>query len=269
MAHRGPRGLRPGPGRTRVGARHVSNLGPVLLAFDTATPFVTVALHDEERVLAERRSEQRMKHGEQLAPLIESVMADAGVARQDLTAIAVGVGPGPFTGLRVGLVTARTLGYVLDLPVYGVCSLDVIALEAHRPSARTSSSPPTPAARRSTSRRTTSRGVASTGPTCSRPADAATDAPGRRRGSGALPRGVPGPARPRPAECRLARTGRRRGAGGAAATPSRSTCGAPTPSRRPHRRGSRDPARRARRRLRRGRRWSGTRWDRTPGRRPW
>jgi tRNA threonylcarbamoyladenosine biosynthesis protein TsaB len=102
----------------------------VLLAFDTATPFVTVALHDGEAVVAQRRSEQRMKHGEQLAPQIEGVLADAGIVRQDLTAIAVGTGPGPFTGLRVGLVTARTLAFVLELPVYGVCSLDVVALEA-------------------------------------------------------------------------------------------------------------------------------------------
>ncbi len=102
----------------------------MLLAFDTATPYVTVALHDGEDVVAERRSEQRMKHGEQLAPLIEAVMTDVGIVRQDLTAIAVGVGPGPFTGLRVGLVTARTLAFVLELPVYGVCSLDVVALEA-------------------------------------------------------------------------------------------------------------------------------------------
>jgi tRNA threonylcarbamoyl adenosine modification protein YeaZ len=102
----------------------------VLLAFDTATPFVTVALHDGEDVVAERRSEQRMKHGEQLAPLIEAVLDDGGIVRQDLTAIAVGVGPGPFTGLRVGLVTARTLAFVLEIPVYGVCSLDVIAVQA-------------------------------------------------------------------------------------------------------------------------------------------
>jgi len=102
----------------------------VLLAFDTATPFVTVALHDGADVVAERRSEEPMRHGELLAPLIEQVMARAGVVRQDLTAIAVGVGPGPFTGLRVGLVTARTLAFVLDVPVYGVCSLDVIAVEA-------------------------------------------------------------------------------------------------------------------------------------------
>jgi tRNA threonylcarbamoyladenosine biosynthesis protein TsaB len=102
----------------------------VLLAFDTATPYVTVALHDGDDVVGERRSEQRMKHGEQLAPLIEAVLAGAGIVRQDLTAIAVGVGPGPFTGLRVGLVTARTLGFVLEIPVYGVCSLDILACEA-------------------------------------------------------------------------------------------------------------------------------------------
>jgi tRNA threonylcarbamoyladenosine biosynthesis protein TsaB len=102
----------------------------VLLAFDTATPHVTVALHDGEDVVVELRAERSMKHAEQLAPLIEQAMARAGIVRQDLTAIAAGVGPGPFTGLRVGLVTARTLAFVLEIPVYGVCSLDVLAVEA-------------------------------------------------------------------------------------------------------------------------------------------
>lgn len=101
----------------------------MLLAFDTATPLVTVALHDGERVVVEHSSEHPMKHGEHLAPLIARALEDAGIVRQDLTAIAVGVGPGPFTGLRVGIVTARTLGFVLEIPVYGVCSLDAIALE--------------------------------------------------------------------------------------------------------------------------------------------
>lgn len=102
----------------------------MLLAFDTATGSVTVALHDGTDVVAERRSDHHQKHGEQLAPLIQAVLTDAGLVRQDLTAIAVGVGPGPFTGLRVGLVTARTLGFVLEIPVYGVCTLDVLAVEA-------------------------------------------------------------------------------------------------------------------------------------------
>ena len=102
----------------------------MLLTFDTATPLVTVALHDGEDVVVELTSERPLQHGEQLAPLIERALAQAGLVRQDLTAIGVGVGPGPFTGLRVGLVTARTLGYVLELPVYGVCTLDVLAIEA-------------------------------------------------------------------------------------------------------------------------------------------
>ena len=104
----------------------------MLLAFDSATPLVTVALYDGEAgaVVAEHVADRPMKHAEQLAPLIDRVMGEAGIVRQDLTAIAVGVGPGPFTGLRVGLVTARTLGYVLEVPVYGVCSLDVLAVEA-------------------------------------------------------------------------------------------------------------------------------------------
>lgn len=102
----------------------------MLLAFDTATPLVSVALHDGDDVVVELRSERPMKHGEQLAPLIARALEQAGIVRQDLTAVAVGVGPGPFTGLRVGLVTARTLAFVLDIPVYGVCSLDVLAVEA-------------------------------------------------------------------------------------------------------------------------------------------
>ncbi|NYJ02655.1 tRNA threonylcarbamoyl adenosine modification protein YeaZ [Nocardioides thalensis] len=102
----------------------------MLLAFDTASPTVTVALHDGTDAVGELASEQSMKHGEQLMPLIEEVVRRSGLAARDLTAIAVGVGPGPFTGLRVGLVTARTLGHALEVPVYGACSLDVLAVEA-------------------------------------------------------------------------------------------------------------------------------------------
>ena len=71
-----------------------------------------------------------MRHGEMLAPGIEQVLAEAGATAHDLTEIAVGVGPGPFTGLRVGLVTARTMAFAGGLTVHGVCSLDVLAAEA-------------------------------------------------------------------------------------------------------------------------------------------
>lgn len=99
----------------------------MLLAFDTASSAVTVALHDGERVVAEFTTVDALRHGEMLAPGIGSALDDAGAAMSDLTKVAVGVGPGPFTGLRVGLMTARTLGAVLDVPVVGVCTLDVIA----------------------------------------------------------------------------------------------------------------------------------------------
>lgn len=102
----------------------------MLLAFDTATSHVTVALHDGDRVVADYSASESMRHGEMLAPGIADVLARAGAISQDVTAVAVGVGPGPFTGLRVGLVTARTMALALDIPVYGVCSLDVVAAEA-------------------------------------------------------------------------------------------------------------------------------------------
>lgn len=102
----------------------------LLLAFDTATPTVTVALHDGRRVLSEHTVSDAMRHGELLAPGIAAVLTDAGAQSGDLSDIAVGVGPGPFTGLRVGLVTARTLSAVLGIPVHGVCTLDVLAVAA-------------------------------------------------------------------------------------------------------------------------------------------
>jgi len=102
----------------------------VLLAFDTATPAVTVALYDDGAVVAAHTAVDPRRHGELLAPGITAVLDEAWVPRQDVTAVAVGVGPGPFTGLRVGLVTARTLALVLDVPVYGVCTLDVLAARA-------------------------------------------------------------------------------------------------------------------------------------------
>ncbi len=102
----------------------------LLLAFDTATPAVTVALHDGSRVLAADAVVSSRLHGELLAAMIEKVLADGGAARTDLDAVAVGTGPGPYTGLRTGLVTARVLGSALGVPAIGVCTLDVMARAA-------------------------------------------------------------------------------------------------------------------------------------------
>ena len=101
----------------------------LLLALDTATSAIAVALHDGERVLAERSVIDPRRTTEVLAPLIHEVLAEAAVGTADLTDIAVGTGPGPFTGLRVGIVTALTLGQVHAIPVHGVCSLDALAAQ--------------------------------------------------------------------------------------------------------------------------------------------
>lgn len=99
----------------------------MLLALDSATDAITVALHDGRAVVAERTHEDRLRHGEMLAPTIARVLADAAVQPRELTRIAVGVGPGPFTGLRIGIVTATTMAAALGIEAVGVCTLDVIA----------------------------------------------------------------------------------------------------------------------------------------------
>ena len=164
----------------------------MLLAFDTATPLVTVALHDGTEVAAEHLSDQPLKHGEQLAPLIEEVMAEAGITRFDLTAVAAGVGPGPYTGLRVGLVTARTLGHVLEVPVYGVCTLDVIAAEAARGGVDRPFLVATDARRKEVYLASyDEHGTRLTGPVVDRPAALATDAPVAGGGAALYPEAFP------------------------------------------------------------------------------
>ncbi|MGP3932549.1 tRNA (adenosine(37)-N6)-threonylcarbamoyltransferase complex dimerization subunit type 1 TsaB [Nonomuraea sp. KM88] len=99
----------------------------LVLAFDTATPAVTAALHDGERVLAESTTIDARRHGELLAPTIERVLAESGASLRDVTAVVAGSGPGPYTGLRVGLMTAQGLSTTLGVPSYGVCTLDAVA----------------------------------------------------------------------------------------------------------------------------------------------
>lgn len=100
----------------------------MLLAIDTSTSAIGVAVHDGARVLAEVVREDARRHGELLAPAVVQVLQDAGIERHDLTRVVCGVGPGPFTGLRVGVVTALVLAHSLGLPTPdGVCSLDALA----------------------------------------------------------------------------------------------------------------------------------------------
>lgn len=166
-----------------------------MLAFDTATPHVTVALHDGSSVVARFASEESMRHGEMLAPGIASVLEQAGAINTDVTAVAVGVGPGPFTGLRVGLVTARTLGLALGIPVYGVCSLDILAAQA-QDSGLVDFVVATDARRKEVYLASYDESGRVGGPLVARPADVATDAPVVGRGAVLYPDAFPNAVAP-------------------------------------------------------------------------
>lgn len=103
-----------------------------LLALDTSASVAVAVTDDAGTPLARRRADLPRHHAELLAPLVTEALAEAGVDRRDLTAVVVGTGPAPFTGLRVGLVTARTLALALGVEVLGVPSLDAIAAAAVR-----------------------------------------------------------------------------------------------------------------------------------------
>ncbi|MEU1535141.1 tRNA (adenosine(37)-N6)-threonylcarbamoyltransferase complex dimerization subunit type 1 TsaB [Streptomyces fagopyri] len=102
----------------------------LLLALDTATPAVTVALHDGTSVIASSSQVDARRHGELLLPAVDRVLTEAGLRLDAVTGIVVGVGPGPYTGLRVGLMTADTFGLALGVPVHGLCTLDGLAYAA-------------------------------------------------------------------------------------------------------------------------------------------
>ena len=101
-----------------------------ILALDTSSAVAVAVVDDAGDVLAAASSAEPRRHAELLAPMITAALAEAGVDRRELTAIVVGTGPAPFTGLRVGLVTARTLALALEVPVWGVPSLDALAARA-------------------------------------------------------------------------------------------------------------------------------------------
>lgn len=102
----------------------------MLLALDTATDRVSIAVHDGREVLAVETLDAARRHAEALTPAIMRVLAAASATFHQLTGVAVGVGPGAFTGLRVGLATARTLAFARGLPCYGVLTLDALASAA-------------------------------------------------------------------------------------------------------------------------------------------
>jgi len=99
----------------------------VLLAIDTSAG-TSVAVVDRDRgVISEHVSEDTRKHAEVVGSLIRASLDEAGVAVTDLSGVAVGMGPGPFTGLRVGIAAARTFAFGAGKPVVPIVSHDAIA----------------------------------------------------------------------------------------------------------------------------------------------
>lgn len=104
----------------------------MIVSIDTSSAIsVTVTDAKAADVVAARSEFSPRGHAELLSGLVSAAMSDAGVARTDVTVVVVGTGPAPFTGLRVGLVTARMLALAWQVPLLGVCSLDALGAK-HR-----------------------------------------------------------------------------------------------------------------------------------------
>jgi tRNA threonylcarbamoyladenosine biosynthesis protein TsaB len=99
----------------------------LIVSIETSTPLCSVALHRSGELLAARETQEEGGHGRKLTRLIESVCAEAGVTFQQLDAIAVSNGPGSYTGLRIGLATAKGLCFGLNIPLITLHTLQIMA----------------------------------------------------------------------------------------------------------------------------------------------
>mgnify|MGYP000966807884 CR=1 FL=1 len=99
----------------------------MLLAIDTSTPQIGVALYDGARVLAEHLWVSQARHTVELAPMVEKMLQQTGLAVAELTGLGVAIGPGSFTSLRVGLSFVKGLAMGRDLPLIGIPTLEVVA----------------------------------------------------------------------------------------------------------------------------------------------
>lgn len=99
----------------------------MLLAIDTATRALSLALHNGDQIVAEHTWQSTNYHTVELSPTIAKVLGQAGMTPVDLTAVAVALGPGSFTGLRIGLAVAKGLALANKTPLIGVPTLDIVA----------------------------------------------------------------------------------------------------------------------------------------------
>jgi tRNA threonylcarbamoyladenosine biosynthesis protein TsaB len=106
--------------------------GGPLLALDTSTPVMSIAVMNGDEVLGEISSDAERNHSVLLMPEIDRLLGEAGLKPRDIGAIAVGVGPGSYTGVRIGVTVAKTFAWSLGLPLYAVSSLEALALGGWR-----------------------------------------------------------------------------------------------------------------------------------------
>jgi tRNA threonylcarbamoyl adenosine modification protein YeaZ len=103
----------------------------MILVLDTATRTPVVALaNDDGTLIAERRWASHHRHGEELLKQVDELLAETARSRNAISAVVVGTGPGSFTGLRIGLATAKTIAYALDIPICGISSTLALAAAA-------------------------------------------------------------------------------------------------------------------------------------------
>ncbi|MDL1899674.1 tRNA (adenosine(37)-N6)-threonylcarbamoyltransferase complex dimerization subunit type 1 TsaB [Anaerolineae bacterium CFX9] len=100
----------------------------MLLAIDTSTQMISLALHDGAQVCVEETWQTHNNHTTELAPAVQRMLRRADWSAQALTAVAVSIGPGTYSGLRVGVSLAKGIAAAHDLPLIGVTSLDILAL---------------------------------------------------------------------------------------------------------------------------------------------
>lgn len=104
-----------------------------ILALETSTRRATIVLADGERTVASRHHDDPLTHDEHLIPLIDEVVAEAGITKSSLDVIACGIGPGSFTGVRVALATTKGIALALDRPIVGIGSLRAMAAGIDEP----------------------------------------------------------------------------------------------------------------------------------------
>ena len=102
-----------------------------ILAIETTGPFGSVALIDEKGQVNSKASREEMNHLKDLMPMAEELIKEAGISKSDLTAVAASAGPGSFTGIRIGVSTARAIAQALDIPAIKVPTLEIFKEFCH------------------------------------------------------------------------------------------------------------------------------------------